>query len=444
MILHRATDPHRDLGTIFLNQGGPAPTVSGFPFIYSLFPKSVQERFDIVTWDPRGLGGSNPLTCFSSRAAEDRFLAKTGLPVTNFPLPDSQINESISGFARLDLNCLHHSGRQLLEHMSTAESARDMEMLRRAFGEPKLDYYGLSYGTVLGDTYANLFPGRVRRMVLDANVTPMSWFTRRGGSFPGAEGTFLPTFMRQGSDLGAKKTLNAFLDLCGETTTVRCAFSAGSPAATRAKFTELLRRVQTEPWPGGPTYGEVVYETVAFIYGVEVWSALGGRLEELWNGHTPPALPTAEGPHDPFAGPYGIFCGESPNPGPNAFRRIEEYAAERSGPAGEYFNWTTLPCADWPVRAANPYHGPWDKPTANPILVVGTTHDPATPYENSVTMSHVLARARLLTVDGYGHAALPNAPCYLPYLARYLIGGTLPAPGTSCTGEQPFLEPGPK
>ncbi|MDX6216223.1 MAG: hypothetical protein QOG99_1807, partial [Frankiales bacterium] len=312
---HRATDPHRELGTLFLNPGGPAPAKPSFPFVYALFPQAVRERFDIVTWDPRGLGESNPVTCFSSSAAEDRFLAKTGLPVRDFPRPDSQIDPSLANFAELDRRCLHRSGRELLEHMSTADSARDLDLLRRAFGEPKVNYYGGSYGTLLGDTYANLFPGRVRRMVLDANVSPIKWFSRGAGAFPDSGGTFLPTFLRQGSDLGARKTLNAFLDLCGETSTKRCAFSAGSAAATRAKFASLLQRLQLDPWPGAPTYGDVVSEAVEGVYTVSAWGVLASRLEEEWDGLTPAPIAAPPGPHPSFAGPYGIFCGEVPNPG---------------------------------------------------------------------------------------------------------------------------------
>lgn len=439
VMMHRATDPGPRRRTLFLNPGGPAPSLPSFPFLVRLFPKAVQERFDIVTWDPRGLGESNPVECFSSQAAEDRYLAHTGLPVANFPLPDSRIDASIKGFAELGLRCLHRAGRPLLEHMSTADSARDLDLLRRAFGEPRLNYYGASYGTLLGDTYANLFPGRVGRMVLDANVDARKWGTRLGGGFPGAKGSFLPTFLRQGSDLGAKQTLNAFLDLCGEAGTARCPFSAGSPAATRSKFASLLRRIQVEPWSGAPTYAEVVSEVVGSLYAVAAWDTLASRLEEEWNGRTPDPLPADDGPHPSVAGPYGIYCGESPNPGPGAFRRVERAAARRSGLAGEFFAWVTLPCADWPVHTADAYRGPWNRRTAAPILVIGTTRDPATPYENAVAMSKVLARARLLTVDGYGHGAIVNAPCTRPYMARYLLHAKLPAPGTTCQGTQPFL-----
>lgn len=439
VMMHRATDPHGRVRTLFLNPGGPAPSLPSFPYLYKLFPKAVQERFDIVTWDPRGLGESTPVECFSSQAAEDRFLVKTGLPVEGFPLPEFRIDASIEGFAKLGLRCLHRAGRSLLEHMSTADSARDLDLLRRASGEARMNYYGASYGTFLGDTYANLFPGRVGRMILDANVDARKWGTRRGGGFPGAKGAFLPTFLRQGSDLGAKQTLNAFLDRCGEAGTARCAFSAGSPEATRAKFAALLRRVQVDPWPGAPAYSTVVTEVVGSLYAVAAWGTLASRLEEEWNGRTPEPISAGERTHPSVAGPYGIYCGESPNPGPGAFRRVERAASQRSGLAGEYFAWVTLPCATWPVHTADAYRGPWTHRTAAPILVIGTTHDPATPYENAVEMSKVMPRARLLTADGYGHGAIVNAPCIKPYMSRYLIRGTLPAPGTRCQGEQPFL-----
>jgi pimeloyl-ACP methyl ester carboxylesterase len=136
-----------------------------------------------------------------------------------------------------------------------------------------------------------------------------------------------------------------------------------------------------------------------------------------------------------------IVCGESPNPGPAAFGRIQAFAFNRSGPSGEYWTWIFELCATWPATAADPYDGPWNHRTANPILVIGNTHDPGTPYQGAVAMSRELARARLLTVNGYGHTALTSpAPCTIRYETRYLINKILPPRGTRCRGAQPFTE----
>jgi pimeloyl-ACP methyl ester carboxylesterase len=144
-------------------------------------------------------------------------------------------------YARFDQTCAAHAGG-LLAHDSTADTARDMDLLRQAVGNPALNYLGASYGSYLGATYANMFPTKVRAITLDGDVDPVRWAT-------GADGTarWLGTFLRLGSDQGSAATLNAFLDLCGTAPVTSCAFSAGSPAATHAKFDTLTDRLTSHP-----------------------------------------------------------------------------------------------------------------------------------------------------------------------------------------------------
>jgi pimeloyl-ACP methyl ester carboxylesterase len=344
--------------------------------------------------------------------------------------------------------------------MSTADSARDMNLLRQAVGADRLTYLGLSYGTILGATYANLFPNRVRAMVLDGNLNPAAWVSRRQRTFPG----FLPTYLRQGTDVGARATLDAFLNLCGRASTARCAFSAGSAAATRAKFAALLRRLPLGSSRAHATYGEIVTKVVIGLYATRAWGMLASELQKVWTTGSasreawsrslstpspsvpgPPAVATTSAtPAAQYASlgqVFAVICGESPNPGPAAFPRSDTFAFDRSGPVGRYWTWAMEPCATWPATAASPYDGPWNRDTANPVLVIGNTHDPATSYQGAVAMSRQLARARLLTVDGYGHTTLgsPN-PCTVRYETRYLIAKILPPRGARCVGEQPFTE----
>jgi pimeloyl-ACP methyl ester carboxylesterase len=144
--------------------------------------------------------------------------------------------------------------------------------------------------------------------------------------------------------------------------------------------------------------------------------------------------------HDPEEQELAVSCGESPNPPASTFPRIDAFAYDRSGVVGPFWAWDYQPCSTWPVRAAHRYKGPWNRRTANPVLVIGTTFDNATPYESSVAMSELLADARLLTLDGYGHTALLNASaCVMAYQDDYFINGTLPPPGTRCSQDQePF------
>ena len=455
VIRHPAADPSRRVGTLFLNPGGPGAAKALLPVVFSVLPEELQEGFDVITWDPRGFGESTSVQCFASQAAEDRFLAGVGQAGDTFPVGPAEMARWIKRYASFGRHCERRDGG-LLRHMSTAESAKDLNLLRRAVGSEQLNYYGNSYGTLLGATYANMFPGRVRTMVLGSNTNPTAWVARKRGASKG-RASFLPTFLRQHSDLGARKTLNAFLDLCGRTEKAQCAFSAGSPHATRAKFAKLLARLRQAPSRTKPSYATLVSTVGAGLYGVGDWGQIAEMLQSVWTDRSAsraslsrnvpvPLPPTGPAPargsstganYDSFGQFLGVVCGESPNPGPAAFPRIAARAAARSGPMAGGWTWLAEPCATWPATAAARYTGPWDRRTANPIMVIGITHDPATPYQGAVAMSKLLARARLLTVDGYGHGTFGQS-CTFPYLTNYLIDETLPPRGTRCLGVQPF------
>ena len=163
--------------------------------------------------------------------------ATPGTPAPSPPLTPAQQATWANLNAQLNPHCTGQD-EALLTHVSTADGARDLDLMRQALGLQKLDYYGISYGTLLGDTYANLFPGRVGKLVLDGNIDPQTWFT---------SGSQLSSFLRIGSDEATASTLKAFLSLCGKVTTAQCAFSAGTPAATEQKFSTLLNRAAKAP-----------------------------------------------------------------------------------------------------------------------------------------------------------------------------------------------------
>ena len=187
-------------------------------------------------------------------AAESRFLggaAFGGVPV--FPVGARQEAAFERTWARFDARCAQRNG-SLLDHDTTADVARDMNLLREAVGAPALNYLGVSYGTALGATYANLFPATTGRMILDANLNPVA-LTHPDG--------VLSIFLRQGTGRASAATMRAFLDLCGKAATSACAFSAGTPAATRAKWAALLRRLCWHPVtigtpPQAYTYADAV------------------------------------------------------------------------------------------------------------------------------------------------------------------------------------------
>ncbi|MFI8454569.1 alpha/beta hydrolase [Kitasatospora sp. NPDC085464] len=462
VIRHPAEDHAHRIGSLFYNPGGPAVSgIKALPAMLGGFPEEVRKRFDIVSFDPRGTGASAPVQCFDDPQDEQALLAGTA---AGYPEGEDQQQAWSAAYRRLARQCADRNPA-LLPHISTANVARDMELLRRAVGDRQLTYLGTSYGSYLGATYANLFPGRVRAMILDSAPDPVAWSTGRGG-----QGATTGTLLRNGSDLAAGRVLDAFLDQCGQAGPLTgsqagprpgsqadsrsCAFSAGTAAATRARYGELLARLRTRPVAlGGMTFtaGSTLEATILSLYAANPvpgipgtgWTQLGATLGALWAATEAPTAPTALPPvvHPSPDQVLAVACSDSADPPARAdHAALAALARARSGEVGPYFAWADERCADWPARDRDRYDGPWNHPTAQPVLVVANTDDPAMPYEGSRAMARSLARARLLTVDGYGHTVLANpSDCAVRHETRYLVEGVLPAPGTVCApDQQPF------
>jgi len=451
VLRHLATDPTRRIGTLFFNSGGPMEQIDTLVANFGGFiPAAIAARYDIITFDPRGFGYSTAVRCFPTMAAESKFLGGLsfqGVPV--FPVGARQEAAAVRTWARFDARCARRNG-SLLDHDTTADVARDMNLLREAVGSPVLNYIGASYGTGLAATYANLFPATTGHMVLDANLNPVAWTHGDG---------ILPTFLRQGSDQASAAVMRAFLDLCGKTTTSACAFSAGTPAATRAKWATLLRRLRRHPVTIGTppqtyTYATAVALQTVQLHVVSQWPSAASLLQQLWvasaagRPSTPAspatraqASPPATGATAPpavytgFEQTLAVMCSDSPNPRDSAaYPAAARRAYTRSGAFGLQYTWFLVACADWPAAAAQDrYSGPWNRPTASTMLLIGNTGDPVLPLHDSVAMSRDLARARLLTVDEYGHTEINNPDtCATDYEIRYLLTGALPPPRTVC------------
>jgi pimeloyl-ACP methyl ester carboxylesterase len=433
VISHLATGPGRSLGWLFLNFGGPDAQFDNMITVYPNLPAAWRERYNLIIFDPRGLGYSTQIRCFPTEAAENQLMG--GLPA--FPVGPAQQAAWDQAYARLDARCATHAG-PLLDHDSTADMARDMNLLREAVGDPVLNYYGQSYGTLLGAIYANLFPATTGHMILDGNLNPAAW---------GSGNSQVPALVRMDSPQASAATMTAFLDLCGRASTAACAFSAGTPAATTAKWDTLLRRLRRHPVTvGSPSQTFTYADTVVSVNlgKVAQWQGDAAQLQQIWiastGGHPAPSpASSATAPSSPPpAGPsyytgeeqtLAIFCADSPNP-----RNPAAYAtAAASGTFAPIYAWNTEGCADWPAGAAQDrYTGPWNRPTASTILLLANTGDPITAYQDSVAMSRDLARARLLTVDGYGHTTGTTSTCAVDDVVRYTLTGALPAPGTVC------------
>jgi pimeloyl-ACP methyl ester carboxylesterase len=455
VVEHAATGP-ASRGVIFFNPGGPdGPGTVQLPAFIGFFPKELLREYDIVSWDPRGVGASTAVQCFASQAAESAFLGKYAL----FPVGRSQQRGYIRRWREFGRICAARNGA-LFRHVSTADTARDLNLLRHALGQPKLNYLGISYGTFLGATYANLFPRRVGRMVLDGNVPPEAW---TNGGRPNPR---LSTYLRMGSDKAAARALGAFLRICGQRSTQACAFSAGSPTATRAKWDALLARLRRAPISLGGTaftYAFVV-TTVSFAlsfvqpFSTPVpgnsapgWSGAAQDLQQLWTARSgtasarPGAPPTTAAAAQRYGGAeqdFAVQCNEAPSPPASAYAGLQRLVLRRSGVLGLPDLWTLdEPCATWPVRGQDTYSGPWNAPTS-PILVIGNTTDPFLPLRDAIAMTRQLANARLLVVHGYGHTALLNpSTCASNSMTAYFNTGALPPKGTICRQNLPPFAP---
>jgi pimeloyl-ACP methyl ester carboxylesterase len=241
----------------------------------------------------------------------------------------------IDHYRRFGERCKHRNGR-LLTHVSTVDTVRDLDLMRQRAGERKMNYVGTSYGTIVGAVYANMFPGRVRAMALDGVVDPIAWSQpqlRENG------GLFLPGALRFKSDVETAKTLGAFLDLCGSTDTTHCAFSAGSPAATRQKFSELLARLPVDLTTGQTTSARAISGTVHAVYLVANWKLQAIDLQKLWE-QGPAAFPRPAGRGEEQE--MAIACGEVPSPPASAFPAIDAFAQQRSGVVGPFFGPGTM------------------------------------------------------------------------------------------------------
>ena len=350
-------------------------------------------------------------------------------------------------------NACDERGGRIIDHMSTANVARDMELLRRAVGDAKLTYAGYSYGSYLGVTYANLFPDRVRALVVDGVLDPVAWATGRAN-----QAATLPFSTRLRSDAEAQATLEEFFRLCdagGET----CAFSGDSAA----RYAALADRLRAAPLEVILPTGETVVLTYAdhrHHAGGNVQLVLlavlrrASRLHRVAGGpvrcRSPVERPlgcagvgSGDGavPHVVEGFP-GVACSETANPDSfHAWQEAADSSEEQYGYFGRLWTFASSICAFWPAADAGRYTGPWDAVTANPVLVVGNTYDPATRYEGAVVVDRLLPRSRLLTVHGWGHTSLFLSQCADQAVSAYLLSVSIPAPGTVCEQDVvPFAE----
>lgn len=449
-----ATGPGATLGSVFVNPGGPG---AGGRDAATFATAALRERFDIIGFDPRGTGASKPVRCAATNEERDRLLAAP------FPLNGLQELTALT-LATQGAAACGRNGGPLLSHMSTGNVARDLDLMRRAVGDPKLNFLGFSYGSVIGSTYVNLFPTKSRALVLDGVVDPVRFLTGRT-----ALETTQPIDFRAKSYEGTDEAVGAFLAACAANPAT-CAFAepGSTSASLRTKFDDTLARVRAKngvevDFGDGELITLSYQDLVAMVYGelnVGIFTSqdlaaaleavslasvgssaiprhdLEALLDALRRSHTAGQGGPAEPGYDNFVDAfYGVVCSDANSPRGGLqwpfFGRTAD--AQVSG-FGAYWVWTTAPCATWPVGDRDRYQGPWNAPTTNPVLLVGNRlGDPSTRYAGAVATRSTLGNARLLSVDVYGHTAYGlTGSCVDEAVDAYFISLTAPANGTVC------------
>jgi pimeloyl-ACP methyl ester carboxylesterase len=405
----------RPSGSIIVNPGGPGE--SGIDYLEAAASQfaTLRVSYDIVSFDPRGTGRSAPARCLAPSDLDAYF----ALDPIDTAAANRQAIEAVS--RRFAAGCLARSGRRLL-FLGTQYVARDLEELRRALGDPKLTYLGLSYGTYLGEVYASLYPQNVRAMVLDGVVNPT-----------------LPLLTESEQQATAfERDLSDFEWGCAR----GCGFT-GSPGSTIA---QVLAKTAADPLQVNGralTRGEALTGIVTYLYEPaedrNLERALASALTQAASGNADLLLRSADdyvgrlanGTYSPVAeANVSIACADKPVP-----TSLSTYVTEaaRMNALDPHFGadvvWGLLVCAYWPFQPPPPTFHTVD---TVPLLLVGATGDPATPYPWAGGTLPYFPGSVLLTRDGDGHVSLGKSRCADAYEAAYLTRLVLPPPGTVC------------
>jgi pimeloyl-ACP methyl ester carboxylesterase len=413
------------IGSLLINPGGPGE--SGIQAAVSMvagLPPPVRERFDLVGFDPRGVANATPSVWCNSDADNDRLRA------------DPQVDYSPAGVAHIEKltkefvqRCIDKNGKDFLENVGTADVVKDLDLLRAALGDDKLTYLGYSYGTRIGSGYAEKYPQHVRAMVLDGavdpNQDPVNADIQQAAAFQ-----------------------KAFNDYAAD-----CAKQPDCPLGTDpAKFVDvyhslvnpLVDKPASTADPRGLSYPDAIVATLLPLYSPPLWKHLTQGLDEIKAGRGDTMLALADVYMGRDAqGHYNnstdvrvaVNCVDQPPVKERAKAIDEDRRVRDAAPFMSYGNFTgdapLNTCAFWPVPPTSHPHRISVKGLPS-ILVVSTTHDPATPYQAGVDLAHQLGGA-LLTFEGTQHTvALQGNPCVDDIVTRYLVDLTVPAPGARC------------
>jgi len=412
---HPAEIPADRIGSLVLNPGGPG--VSGlddFANELSAFTPQLLDDFDIVTFDPRGVERSDPLSCGETPGAPQEPVAD---PVPQGAAGQKAFVDSLRAFA----GACQKASAALLPYLGTVDVARDLERLRIALGNAGLTYMGQSYGTLIGETYAEMFPTHVRAMVLDSVIDPSISFND----------------FTLGQAKAFELVLNDFFTWCASSSS--CAWHTTSDPT--AALLAQIAQARTTPAPAGAGRsagpGEMYDALLDGLYSRSLWPRLGAALAADAGGGGASIVSmsnnyNADGSTNGSDVAVAVDCLDHP-----ASREIGAYGylAALFGAKAEVFGpllaWGEEACAVWPIAPTRKV-APVRASGAPPILVVGTTGDPATPYAWAVHVASELDRGVLLTRQGVDHVAFFYSSCVRSYVQAYFVSGTTPPAGTAC------------
>ena len=413
---------YKRLGSLLINPGGPGGSAVQYAeYAAETYPVPVRDSYDFVGLDPRGVGRSTPVTCLSNQQM-DAYTAVDSTPTT-----PAEVDKLVAADKAFAQGCERLSGK-LLDHVSTVDAARDMDVARALLGDAKLNYLGKSYGTFLGATYAGLFPSRVGHMVLDGAMNPSL--------------TSLELNSQQAG--GFETAFNAFARDCVS----RSGCPLGSTVAQAdSNLDTLFASLDAKPLPTGQsrTLDESLGMTgvIAAMYDQQQWPQLRTALTQAESGDGSGLLALSDQYYERDAtGHYSnlmyanaaVDCLDLPGAAsdPQQVQQQLPGYLQSSAQFGASLAWSGLSCAYWPVKATGEPHTIPAK-GAGPILVVGTTRDPATPYAWAQALAAQLDSGTLLTYNGDGHTAYSRgSQCIDSDVNTYLLTDRPPAAGTVC------------
>lgn len=422
MALDRRPASGAAIGSLLVNPGGPgASGVDFLPEAVGFMPAQLLDRFNIVGFDPPGVDRSAPIVCLDDAGLQKYFDTDPD------PTTPAGLDAVIAEYRTFAAGCEARSGAEL-PYVSTVDAAMDMDILRSDLGDAKLSYLGFSYGTFLGATYAGLYPTHIRAMVLDGAIDPSL------GVIAGLD--------EQSAAIDGD--LRAVFASCAAD--AQCPWKPGGDLM--AAYQALAARVRAHPLPVrgstrtvGPA--ELLYGTGAALYSTSTWGFLENALQQADHGDGTMLLElfdaytgrNSDGTYsNEFEANTAVNCLDAPSPSISAIEAAAPAAAAAAPVFGVADLYSELGCAVWPVPA-NGRPGPIHAAGSPPIVVVGTTGDPATPYQEAVALAGQLAHGVLLTRVGEGHTAYPYSSCIRDAVDSYLIDLTVPAVGTRCQSD---------